>query len=185
MIKHLGSINIETDRLILRRLEEKDLQDFHNNLTNDPTVSETFMIPYYDDIKKTEVLLKGFIERCKEKNVYLWAMERKDSKEVIGIVSAHNQDEVRSMVEIGYAIGIKHRNKGYATEALKAAMDFFFNKVGFNRIECGYFLGNVASARVMQKANMKFLEIRNKELTYRDKEIDTGNYYLTKEDYNG
>ena len=46
--------------------------------------------------------------------------------------------------------------QGYATEAVRNMIRFAFKRWGLNRIEGTCMLDNVASARVMEKLDMKF-----------------------------
>lgn len=62
-----------------------------------------------------------------------------------------------SMIEVGYALHPNHWNRGYATEALTAAIDELF-RLGFTAVRAGYFEGNSASGRVMEKSGMHPIE---------------------------
>ncbi|MFL5509066.1 MAG: GNAT family N-acetyltransferase, partial [Gemmatimonadaceae bacterium] len=53
--------------------------------------------------------------------------------------------------ELGYWIAPDCWNRGYATEATRAIIDFGFETLGLHRIESRHFLRNPASGRVMQK----------------------------------
>lgn len=46
-------------------------------------------------------------------------------------------------------------NKGYATEAIKAIVDFAFNTMDLNRIEAFITPGNDSSINVLRKLNFK------------------------------
>ena len=61
-----------------------------------------------------------------------------------------------SMVHIGYCIGRNWWHKGITSEALKAVMDYFFEKVEVNRIESRHDPRNPNSGKVMQKCGMKY-----------------------------
>ena len=70
-------------------------------------------------------------------------------------------------IEIGYFINPIYWNKGYATEALKAMIDYLFN-IGFKRIIASYFEENIASSRVMAKSGMKPIDFTD-NILYRNK----------------
>jgi ribosomal-protein-alanine N-acetyltransferase len=57
--------------------------------------------------------------------------------------------------ELGYWIATDCWNRGYATEATRAILDFGFDTLRLHRIESRHFLRNPASGRVMQKVGMK------------------------------
>ena len=60
------------------------------------------------------------------------------------------------MVHIGYCIGRTWWHKGITSEALKAVMDYFFEKVEVNRIESRHDPRNPNSGGVMKKCGMKY-----------------------------
>ena len=64
--------------------------------------------------------------------------------------------------ELGYWIAVPHWGKGYATEAVVAAIAFGFDTLGVNRIEAAFMPRNAASGRVMDKAGMQ-LEGRQRQ----------------------
>ena len=57
--------------------------------------------------------------------------------------------------ELGYWIGVPYWNRGYATEAGKALVDYGFDELGLNRIEAHCMARNPASGRVLEKLRMK------------------------------
>ena len=71
-------------------------------------------------------------------------------------------------IEVGYFIASKEWNKGYATEALKVAIEELF-AMGYKRVVAGHFEDNPASGRVMQKAGMKLIE-KEEIINYRNAE---------------
>jgi len=55
-----------------------------------------------------------------------------------------------------YSIYKEFWGNGYATEALRAMVEFGFQVVGLHRIWAGCDIDNAASRRVMEKAGMRF-----------------------------
>lgn len=53
---------------------------------------------------------------------------------------------------IGYFLDGRHNGKGYATKAVKLAVDYAFNELKLHRIEAGVMPHNKASIRVLEKA---------------------------------
>lgn len=53
---------------------------------------------------------------------------------------------------IGYFLDGKYNGKGYATKAVKLAVDYAFNELELHRIEAGVMPNNKASIRVLEKA---------------------------------
>lgn len=72
------------------------------------------------------------------------------------------------------------------TEACRAVLDFSFSRIGMSRIHTHHHVGNPASGRVMQKAGMRYLETKYKEVP--DCVQISGDYCfyeITAEDWSG
>lgn len=57
--------------------------------------------------------------------------------------------------EVGYCYGSKFWGKGYATEALKAVINFLHNQ-DIVVVYAQHFVSNPTSGKVMQKAGMEY-----------------------------
>ena len=68
-------------------------------------------------------------------------------------------------IEMGYFISPERWGRGYASEALGAAVEELF-RMGYERVTAGYFAENEASRRVMEKTGMRPLP-EETEITYR------------------
>ena len=55
------------------------------------------------------------------------------------------------MVNIGYVIGRAYWNRGYATEAVTALVNYLFKSYPINRVECCTSTENLASIRMAEK----------------------------------
>jgi RimJ/RimL family protein N-acetyltransferase len=58
--------------------------------------------------------------------------------------------------EIGYAIGVDHWGRGYATEAARAVIDHAFGDLGFEELKAGARVSNPASRRVIEKCGFQW-----------------------------
>lgn len=56
-MKHLGTINLETSRLKLRRFELPDAEAMYKNWASDPEVTKYLMWPPHKDVSVTESIL--------------------------------------------------------------------------------------------------------------------------------
>ena len=170
------NIKIETKRLILRFMDVRDTHDIFVNINHDSDVLTYFIDKYRE--KEEDMTLDKTIKFCLDNERYLFAIELKETHEVIGmILQCSTANATFNSSEIGYAIGKKHWNKGYVTEALKAMIDFVFS-LGTHKVVVSYLLGNDASKRVIEKNHMIFEGIRKEEIFYHDKYHDVAFYYL-------
>lgn len=156
-MNHKGTVEIETNRLVLRKFIPGDVQAMYNNWASDSEVTKYLMWPPHDSVTVSENVLKDWIKSYEKDNFYQWAIVFKDNiSEPIGTIGVTNQDDVIGMAHIGYCIGGGYWNKGITSEALKSVMDYLFDKVGFNRIESRYDPRNSNSGTVMKKCGMKY-----------------------------
>jgi ribosomal-protein-alanine N-acetyltransferase len=156
-MKHTGTIELETQRLILRRFEASDDIAMFANWCADPDVTKYLTWPPHSSIDETrKALVDIWLSHYDEPDFYHWAIEVKDIHEPIGSISAVKQDERVNMVHIGYCIGKAWWRKGYTSEALARLVRFFFEEVGVNRIESRHDTRNPNSGKVMQKAGLKY-----------------------------
>lgn len=77
-----------------------------------------------------------------------------DADGVIGGIGLSLAPEHRR-AEMGYWIGVPYWNRGFATEAAAAVLDYAFGELGMNRVVGRYFAGNPASGGVMRKLGMR------------------------------
>lgn len=183
-MKHLGTKNLETDRLILRRFELSDAEAMFKNWASDSEVTKYLMWPAHKDVGVSEYVLKEWISQYEEDTFYQWAIVLKSNgNEPIGSIAIVRIDEDINMVHVGYCIGKEWWNKGITSEALAALIRFFFNEVKVNRIESRHDPKNSNSGKVMEKCGLIY-EGTMKQADWNNQGIcDYSMYGLVAEDY--
>ncbi|MDF2504092.1 GNAT family protein [Clostridium sp.] len=166
-MNHKGTILIETDRLILRKFKQSDVNDMFKNWGSDAKVTEFLSWPTHKNIKDSEDIINQWISEYEDNSVYNWVIELKNISEAIGNISVVKLENVNDACEIGYCVSSKHWNKGITTEAFKAIIKYLFDEIRVNRICAKHDINNVASGKVMQKCGMVYegtlreVQIRN------------------------
>lgn len=156
MLNHKRTVNISTERLLLRRFKTDDAEKMHNNWANDSEVCKYLKWQPHKDVNETKTILNKWIESYKKIYNYHWAITVKESYEIVGSISIFVDDEDSVNCGLGYCIGKNYWGNGIMTEVLKAVLKFAFMEVGFNKIEAYHSSRNQASGRVMQKSFMLF-----------------------------
>lgn len=111
---------------------------------------------------KTYQQIKDFIDECvssmKSENPvwYEFVIQLKENSKVIGNITLTNKNQE---VEIGWISNKKYWNNGYMSEAVKAIIDYAFSNLGVRRIIATCTDKNIASYKVMEKCNMKRIQI--------------------------
>ena len=153
-VKHLGTKNLETARLRLRRFKISDAEKMFRNWAGDPEVTKYLTWQTHRDISDSEQILSDWTASYSRENFYNWCIVLKAASEPIGSIASHAVNEDLNMAHIGYCIGRKWWGQGYVSEALSELVRFFFEEIGANRIEARYDSRNVNSGKVMAKAGL-------------------------------
>ncbi len=155
-MKHLGTQQMETRRLILRRAQAGDAQAMFDNWGSDPEVTKHLTWPTYTSIEPAYDILDSWIASYEQPDFYQWMIVPKNFGAPIGSISVvHHKDSISS-AEIGYCIGRRWWHQGIMTEALQAVIDYLFDAVGMNRIEAWHDVKNPHSGAVMRKCGMVY-----------------------------
>ena len=156
-MNHIGTKDIETERLVLRPFTLEDVQPMFDNWASDPEVNKYLTWPTHGSVTITEIVMKDWVDGYENPDRYNWAITLKEKgDEPIGNISAVHVDDHTESVEIGYCMGRAWWGKSVMAEALKAVIDFFMAEVGANRIYARHDTANPNSGRVMKKAGMTF-----------------------------
>ena len=142
------SKEIKTERLTIGSIGEGDFSAMADIFTNEE-IAKTYMLPVFDSREACRPLFERFISLSNSEQRFVRGIRLGD--EIIGFMN--DVDISNGEIELGYVIHPEKKNQGYATEALRAAMDFLF-ECGLSVVKAGAFEGNLASMRVMEKSGM-------------------------------
>ena len=140
---------LETERLVLRRPSLADVKAIAR-LANDRRIAQnTAAIPHPFKVSDAEAFVQSTMKPSRE---HAFAVTR--DNEIIGMVSAGLRK--LDVPEIGYWLGVPYWGQGYATEAVRAAIDFAFEEFDCNEIRAGARVVNTASRRVLEKCGFQW-----------------------------
>ena len=151
----IGTRVIETKRLILRPMKIDDAEEMYINWTSDPNTTKYLSWESHHSLKETIDYVNSQLPLYEKEYYFNWVIELKQTGELIGNINAEKVSLLHRLCEMNDCIGPRFWNKGYATEALKAFIEYMFKKVGFEKIIARHLATNPASGRVMLKAGMK------------------------------
>lgn len=147
------SPRIETERLILRRYKESDIDAIYEIITDERLAT---YVSYPPHTKEKELeCIKKWIDEADTNKKEKWVIESKDNKDIVGQIDVNTVNEKNNYCNVGYTIRYKYWGNGYATEALKAVSDHLLNNSGYNLVECSCNENNTQSSKVMLKAGFK------------------------------
>lgn len=140
-----STLQIETERLQLRRFTAADAADMLKNWIADPAEQQAYGEPTLTTVQEVLDLLGRW--SCQ----YRWAMVLRQTGEAIGHVSFCRLYE-DGTAEVEYCIGQGFWGQGFTAEALRAFTRHTFLHTGIQKLEAFHRAENPASGRVLQKA---------------------------------
>ncbi len=174
MLNHIGSVQLETIRLILRRYESTDADDMYKNWVTDPDVCRFWQWKPHKNIDETKTLIASWIEEYHKPNYYHWVIAYKETAQAIGYIYLADIDEAENSVSVHYALSKKYWNKGIMTEVCRCVIDFCFDNLGVKKVYSNHHVENPASGRVQMKSGMRYIKTAYKR--FDDCERLSGDY---------
>jgi RimJ/RimL family protein N-acetyltransferase len=142
---------IETERLVLRRPQPQDAV-YVAELANDPDVARmTTSVPHPYRLADAQGFLARTLQSDDREDLPLLVEHREVGP--IGMVGLHRRGHYP---ELGYWLGRTFRGRGFATEAVRAVLDWTQREQGRRAILSSHFVDNAASARVLHKAGFLY-----------------------------
>ena len=143
---------LETDRLLLRQLEETDFNAWAAVL-GDPEVMYAYEPGFSGD--EVRLWLDRQQERYEKYGFGLWAAVERASGELIGDCGITMQDwNGREVPEIGYHLRRDRWHQGFAAEAAAACREYAFRSLGMAEVFSIIRDSNLPSQRVALRCGM-------------------------------
>lgn len=147
------SPKLETERLILRRYKESDINAIYEMIT-DERLAKYVKFPKLTKEEELECI-KQWIKDADDSKYEKWVIERKSDGVVVGNIDVNTVVKKHNYCNVGYTIRYDYWGNGYATEALKCVSDYLLNNRGYYLVECSCNELNKQSSRVMEKAGFR------------------------------
>lgn len=142
--------NLETERLLLRRLNASDINEIIE-LRGNPETMKFIPRPLITNQEEALAFLKVIDDNVDQNLAINWAITLKGTDKMIGIAGIYRIQPENYRGEIGYMIMPQHQGKGYVTETASKITDFGFHQLNLNSIEAVIDPKNTASEKVLIK----------------------------------
>lgn len=156
------NIKLETERLILREIDDTDANDLFE-MDTDPDVHlyiENNPVHSIEEILKVIEILK---KQYQKNGIARWAVVNKLTNECLGWSGLKYIDEpINNRInfyELGYRFKKKHWGKGFATESSIAILNFGFKNLNIESIYAIVDPKNENSKKVLHKLHFEIKEI--------------------------
>lgn len=147
---------METERLLLRPPMIGDAELIFARYAQDSEVTQYLIWRPHRDVTET----RTFIERCirvlKEGSCFPWVVMRKEDEALIGMIELRIKGEEANL---GYVLAHEAWGQGYATEMAKVVVSWALEQEEISRVWATCDCDNLASARVLEKAGLKFEKV--------------------------
>jgi RimJ/RimL family protein N-acetyltransferase len=143
---------LKTERLVLRALYQRDVPVIVQ-LAGDRHVAEnTARIPHPYPADEAE----QFVAQANRQNDSATVAITLDG----ALIGACGIDVRQDGAELGYWLGVPFWGCGYATEAVRAVIDYAFGELGHEVLHSGARVSNPASRRVLEKCGFQWTGVR-------------------------
>jgi ribosomal-protein-alanine N-acetyltransferase len=146
--------NLRTDRLLLRRWKDSDLEPFAA-LNSDAEVMRHF--PKHLTREETASMIERIEIFFDKDGLGLWAVEECEQGDFVGFVGLSKpkfEAHFTPCVEVGWRLAKHHWGKGFAQEAARAALEDGYKRLGLDEIVSFTASQNLRSIKVMERLQM-------------------------------
>jgi [ribosomal protein S5]-alanine N-acetyltransferase len=173
------TLPIRTARLNLREFVITDFDAVYAYSSDSRVTRYLFFGPRDQD--STAEYLEGLLasQRERPRTRFELAVEEISSGRVIGACDLSFIE--RSVVDLGYMLGIEYWGKGYATEIALALIDAAFFDLRADRVISTVDVNNSASIRVLEKIGMRWEAVYRKHRRAKNRWWDCHLFILPRE----
>ena len=153
--------DLQSERLLLRVIQPKDLEEIYNCWMQDEDVSRYMYWKASSDINEAKEFVWFELKNIENPEWFRWIIVHKETKKIIGTCLIFFNDEEKNW-DISYNLGKEYWGKGYITEAMRQVMEYAENVLQIRECIAVHAKENPASGRVMEKLGFCF----EKEVPY-------------------
>ena len=175
------SFPLGTERLTIRLLARGDITEFtrYRNIA-DLARFQDWPLPYTRDlahelIDEMETLTGPTADRWVQ-------LALDDGSGIVGDVAVW-LDTHQQLALVGYTLAPEHQGHGYATEAVRAVVDWLFRHKRVHRIAATIDPRNLASARVLERCGFEYVGTARSAAYIRDEWADDARFSLLEPDW--
>ena len=167
-----GTVELWTERMILRRYRPEDAEPLFQYFGTDPAMHAFADWNPYATMEMAKETVRGFIDSYDGDHIYSWIMDIDDV--IVGTIGAY--DFKADRIEVGYSVAKGWQGRGLATEALKKVLAYLTENEGISCVRAWCAAENVGFRKVLEKAGMQLLCTEKNALSVGDRVYDKLTY---------
>lgn len=152
----LGTVTLETPRLLLRRFVPEDAEAMFRNWANDPEVTKFLTWQTHQSVQDSQEVIARWIGQYGDSTRFHWAIVLRELGEPIGSITGEKANEETGTITVGYCIGKRWWGQGLTAEALRAVLEFLLKREGYECVKACHDPNNPNSGKVMRKCGMRY-----------------------------
>ncbi|WBX77814.1 GNAT family N-acetyltransferase [Tenacibaculum ovolyticum] len=141
---------LSSERLTLRQLSFKDKRDIFKLRAN-KEVNKLITRETPKNLNDADAFIQTCLDEFEKGNRIFWAIEQKETYQMIGTIVFHNINEASSYAEIGYELNPDYQKEGFMTEATEAVLAFGKNTLNLKTVEAFTHKDNDDSITLLEK----------------------------------
>ena len=147
---------LSTDRLDIRPFRESDLDGLFRMYGDEETMRYSGGSGGAHTREETAASLARLIAHQEQHGFSLYALIDRERDKFVGECGMVYVEHTGPEIEVAYYIVRDHWGEGYATEAVRACLEYGLTELGMERIIGVAWPDNPASLRVIEKSGMTF-----------------------------
>lgn len=153
-------VHVETERLILRDIEEYDARGMFE-LDSDPAVHEFLGKKPIKTIEEARQIIQFVRNQYVKNGIGRWAIIDKKTDDFIGWTGLKYEERLRqefSYYDLGYRLRKKYWGRGIATETAIESLKYGFDKFDLKEIGAAADVNHTASNTILKKIGLQFVD---------------------------
>ena len=145
---------LETERLRIRPITPEDKYEIFGYRRDKETNQYQGWIP--ETIEEVEAFIGKVSTQINVPGTWFQlVMIEKETQKIVGDIGIHFIDSENQQAEIGCTINKEYQNRGFATESVKAVIDYLFNPLKKHRIIASIDPDNKNSIRLVERIGFR------------------------------
>ncbi len=172
-----GTVELWTERMILRRYRLEDSDLLYQYFGKDPAMYEYSGWNPYATLELTQETVRRFIDCYEDDHTYSWVMDIDDV--IVGTIGGYDYKD--DHIEVGFSVVKGWQGQGIATEALKKVLEYLTDNEGISYVTAWCAAENIGSRRVLERAGMKLAGTKKNGLEVEGRVYDKLTYEFRPE----
>ena len=164
---------ISSNRVTLKIIEASDAREFSELVRQSSSLFKwiDWCTPDYSETEAEKFILATRLNWVKA-DAFGFGVFDNISGNILGMVAINELYHTFNMASLGYWIGDKYQNKGIATEALQALINFCFEQLKLTRLEIVCDPDNLPSQRLIERCGAEKEAIARNRFVFNGKPKD-------------